>query len=171
MTDGPQTRLTGQFRREVFGATTAMVGVLAGCTGGGGSDDETNNEEKTPTATATQTAAPEETVDMTDNLKYDPASLTIPVGTTVVWENVGSVGHSVTAYEDNIPDGADYWSSGGFDTEAAAKEGYPSQGDVGEGDTYEHTFETAGTHAYYCIPHETAGMKGTIAVEAQEDGS
>ena len=30
--------------------------------------------------------------------------------------------------------------------------------------TYEHTFETLGTYEYYCAPHETAGMVGTIEV-------
>lgn len=104
------------------------------------------------------------TVDMTDGLVFDPADLTIEAGDTVVWETVGSVGHSVTAYEDDIPEGADYWASGGFDAEQAARSGYPDEGNVAEGESYEHTFETLGTHEYLCIPHETAGMLGSIEV-------
>ena len=106
---------------------------------------------------------------MTDELVFDPEQLTIGVGDTVVWENVGSVGHSVTAYEDEIPDGAEYFASGGFDTEQAARDAYtPGDTDAGDvlgGESYEHTFDTAGTYEYFCIPHESAGMVGTIQVE------
>jgi len=31
----------------------------------------------------------------------------VSVGDTVTWTNTGSVGHSVTGYEDGIPDGAE----------------------------------------------------------------
>ena len=30
---------------------------------------------------------------------------------------------------------------------------------------YTHTFETTGTHEYVCIPHEAAGMDGSITAE------
>jgi plastocyanin len=106
---------------------------------------------------------------MTDELDFDPEQITIGVGDTVVWENVGSVGHSVTAYEDEIPDGAEYFASGGFDTEQAARDAYvPGDTDAGDvlgGESYEHTFDTAGSYEYFCIPHESAGMIGTIQVE------
>ena len=109
------------------------------------------------------------TVDMTDQLVFDPDELTIAPGDTVVWENVGNVGHSVTAYEDDIPEEADYFASGGFDAEQAARDGYPSQGDIPGGESYEHTFEVTGTYEYFCIPHEAVGMVGTITV--QEGGA
>jgi plastocyanin len=104
------------------------------------------------------------TVDMTDGLVFDPKDITIEVGDTVVWENVGSVGHSVTAYEDKIPDGADYWASGGFDSEDAARGAYPEQGNIPGGESYQYTFETLGTHEYMCIPHEGVGMVGSVEV-------
>jgi plastocyanin len=111
------------------------------------------------------------TVNMTDGLKFEPDSLTVAAGDTVVWENVGGIGHSVTAYENEIPDGATYWASGGFDSEQAARDAYsagdPDSGDVAGGESYEHTFETTGTHGYFCIPHEAAGMKGEIEVVEQ----
>jgi plastocyanin len=106
---------------------------------------------------------------MTDELVYDPEQVTVSVGDTVVWETVGAVGHSVTAYEDGIPDGAEYFASGGFDTEQAARDAYvpgdTDAGDVPSGETYEHTFETAGTYEYFCIPHESSEMVGTVVVE------
>lgn len=108
------------------------------------------------------------TVDMTDELIFDPDSLTIAPGDTVVWENVGTIGHSVTAYEDGIPEDATYYASGGFETEQAAREAYtagePESGDILGGESYEHTFETEGTFEYFCIPHESVGMLGTIEV-------
>jgi hypothetical protein len=82
----------------------------------------------------------------------------------VVWENVGSIAHSVTAYEDNIPEGASYFASGGFDAEQAARSAYPD-GSIEGGGTYEYTFDTEGTFDYFCIPHESAGMTGTVSVQ------
>jgi plastocyanin len=116
------------------------------------------------------------TVEMTDGLVFEPESLTVAPGDTVVWENVGSIGHSVTGYEDEIPDGAAYFASGGFDSEQAARDAYsagnPDSGDVPGGESYEHTFETEGEYGYFCIPHEQAGMVASVTVEegAGEDG-
>lgn len=104
------------------------------------------------------------TVDMTDGLIFDPDELTIAPGDTVTWVNVGGVGHSVTAYEDGTPADADYWASGDFASESAARGGYPQRGDVAGGEEYSHTFEVEGDYEYFCIPHETVGMVGEISV-------
>ena len=32
-------------------------------------------------------------------------------------------------------------------------------------ESYVHTFETTGTHEYFCVPHEAAGMVGMVVVE------
>ena len=133
---------------------TTRRGFLAGIAGAGG-------------LAATGTAAGQEqttTVDMTDGLVFDPAEVTVQVGTEVVWENVGSVGHSVTAYADEIPEGAAYWASGDLESESAARSAYPGQGDVPGGESYSHTFQTTGTHGYFCIPHEAVGMVGEVVV-------
>lgn len=128
---------------------------LAGCSGDGDGGDGGGGDGTT-------------TVDMTDELVFDPDSVTISSGDTVVWENVGGVGHSVTAYEDEIPDGAEYFASGGFDSEQAARDAYTpgdtDAGDIPGGESWEHTFETPGTYEYFCIPHEST-MQGTIEVE------
>ena len=42
--------------------------------------------------------------------------------------------------------------------------GDAESGNVAEGETFEHTFDTAGTYEYFCIPHETS-MKGEVVVE------
>lgn len=128
------------------------TGLLAGCSSGGDGDGDGGG------------GGGENTVDMTDDLAFDPETITVSVGDTVTWDNVGTVAHTVTAYDDGIPDGADYFASGGFGSEQAARDGYPGEGTVESGETYSHTFETAGTYEYFCIPHESSGMKGTVEV-------
>jgi plastocyanin len=142
------------------------------------------NETATPGGTATDTPGGDgtetpgdgdgsaHTVEMTDGLAFEPDSLTVAPGDTVTWDNVGGQGHSVTAYEEGIPDGAEYWASGGFDSEQAARDGYgiggslEETGNVPGGESWSHTFETEGTHEYFCIPHEGGGMVGQIEVSA-----
>jgi len=138
-------------RRTILRASgVALAAGLAGCGG--------SSSEETP-ATGSGT-----TVAMTDGLVFDPREITVSVGDTVTWENTGSVPHSVTAYEADLPDGATYFASGGFDSESAARENYPNEGAIGAGETYEHTFEMSGEFPYFCIPHES-GMRGTVVVE------
>jgi plastocyanin len=120
-------------------------------------------------SSGTASAQTTHTVDMTDSLVFDPDQLTIAPGDTVVWETVGSVGHSVTAYEDRIPEEAAYFASGGFDSEQTARSEYaagdPAAGDVGSGETFEHTFEVEGEYEYFCVPHESAGMVASLTVQ------
>lgn len=143
--------------------TTGIAVAVAGCSGNGG-----NGEDTTTTTTTEDDGDGDfvetDTVDMTDELTFDPKQIEVSVGTTVTWQTVGSIGHTVTAYEDEIPADAEYFASGGFTSEEAARDGYPEEGNVPEGATYEHTFETAGTYEYFCIPHEMSGMIGTVRV-------
>jgi len=97
---------------------------------------------------------------------FEPAELTVSQGDTVAWVHDGGEAHSVTALGDGIPEGATYWASGGFESEDAARSGWESgEGAVQSGQYYTHTFETTGTHEYVCIPHEAAGMVGSVTVE------
>jgi len=98
-------------------------------------------------------------------IEFQPSSLTVETGTTVIWENDSDADHSVTAYDDGVPEDSTYFASGGFDSEQAARDGYPDEGVIAPGETYEHTFDIVGEHEYFCIPHEASGMTGTITVE------
>ena len=88
------------------------------------------------------------------------------VGEPVVWRNTGMRTHTVTAYGAAIPENANFFASGGFETEKAARNAWTGNGGGGiaGGETYEHTFEVPGTYNYFCIPHEAGGMVGKFTV-------
>lgn len=136
-------------RRRALAAlgTAAAVGV-AGCSGGGGSAGDDYDVGMTAVA-------------------FDPAEITVSVGDTVVWANTSSRGHTVTAYDSGIPDDAQFFASGGYDSTQAARDAFGSElgGLIESGDTWSHTFEVAGEYEYLCIPHEASGMVGTVVVE------
>lgn len=98
---------------------------------------------------------------------FDPSAVTVSVGDEVVWRNTSTRAHSVTAYEDSIPERADYFASGGFESEAAARDAWANglQGNVTSGNEFAHRFEVPGTYEYFCIPHERSGMVGRVVVE------
>ena len=77
---------------------------------------------------------------------YDPEIITVEVGTTVVWDNVDTILHTVTSGTPG--DGPD----GLFDSSV-----------ISAGDTFSYTFDKAGSVDYYCIVHPW--MIGTVNVE------
>ncbi|AGN00677.1 plastocyanin [Salinarchaeum sp. Harcht-Bsk1] len=145
-----ETRSSTVSRRE---ALTAAATALAG---GAIATDDVEAQEQT-------------VIDMTDDLVFAPDSVTVAPGTTVVWENVGQIPHSVTAYEDEIPEEAEYFASGGFENEQDARSSYPD-GEIVGGDSYERTFDVEGEYGYFCIPHEANGMVATLTVAAGGGG-
>lgn len=141
-------------RRAVLAGVGAAAGGLAGCAGvlGPSCGDEPHD------------------VGMTAS-EFEPRELTVEVGETVRWLNTSQRAHTVTAYGSQLPEGAAFFASGGYDSTQAAREAWRDQGDETRGgaiytcDAFEHTFETPGTFPYFCIPHLQAGMVGTIVVE------
>ena len=97
---------------------------------------------------------------------FRPEVVEVAVGETVVWTNTSSHAHTVTAYESEIPEAADYFASGGFDSEQTARDGWigETRGALYQGDSYEHAFEVPGEYRYFCVPHEQSGMVGTVVV-------
>ena len=77
-----------------------------------------------------------------DENVFTPDFVVIAAGDTVTWTNIGGY-HNVVAYSDTFP------SNGG-----------PSAGSW----VYSYTFQTPGIYTYYCTPHESQGMTGTITV-------
>jgi len=95
-----------------------------------------------------------------------PAEFEVGVGERVTWANTGSRSHSVTAYGRAIPETAEYFASGGFDSEQVARNAWfgKAGGVISSNETYEQAFEVPGRYEYFCIPHEPAGMVGTVVV-------
>ncbi|HVS42730.1 MAG TPA: plastocyanin/azurin family copper-binding protein [Candidatus Dormibacteraeota bacterium] len=81
-----------------------------------------------------------QTVQQTNTLKFDPASVSVSVGGVVLWDNSSSVAHNVT-----------------FD----ANPELTSQ-TMNGGDKFELKFTRAGQYAYHCTFHP--GMDGTVTV-------
>ena len=75
------------------------------------------------------------------DFKFDPPTLSVPVGTTVTWTNKDDIPHAVAAV-------GKQFRSKTLDT----------------GDAYSFTFTTPGSYAYFCSLHPH--MTGTIVVEA-----
>jgi plastocyanin len=77
------------------------------------------------------------------NPRFEPANVTVPVGTTVTWTLVAG-GHSTTS-------ATGLWDSG------VTRE---------VGDVLSYTFSQPGTYSFFCIPHQAVGMVGTVTVTA-----
>jgi plastocyanin len=103
-------------------------------------------------------------VTMSEDFRFEPREITVAPGQTITFANTSSQVHTVTAYEDEIPDGAEFFASGGFSSEEAARDDF-TKGFIQPGDTYKLTLEVPGTYQYFCFPHESTDMKGTIVVE------
>jgi plastocyanin len=82
------------------------------------------------------------TVGMEDNY-FDRAEISVPAGTTVTWVQNGENPHTTTSYDG-------LWDSGMVAG--------------GSGGSYSYTFEEPGTYEYFCAPHESQGMVGTVTV-------
>jgi plastocyanin len=83
------------------------------------------------------------TITVTDN-QFNPPELTIPVGSTVVWNQNGASQHTITA------------DDGSFDS-----------GPLASGMTYNVIFDEPGEYPYYCSLHggpQGQGMSGIIIV-------
>ena len=78
------------------------------------------------------------------NWHFDPAEVTVPAGSTVVWVNRGKEEHTVTS----DPDSREKFDSG-----------YKKRGA-----SWQRVFSRPGRFSYYCAPHPW--MKGTVVVVA-----
>lgn len=97
------------------------------------------------------------TVDMTAQARFSPASVTIHAGEAVEWRNTATgVSHTATLDPAKAANAADVARPSGAQTF--------DSGSISPGGTFRHTFTVAGTYKYFCAPHETFGMVGTVVV-------
>jgi len=84
-------------------------------------------------------------VSIVDNL-FQPDTVTVNRGDSVVWTNNGAFPHTSTSGVDGVWDSL--WDSG----------------TMAHGVTFVHGFLTDGTFNYYCTFHWLSGMKGVVVV-------
>ena len=154
---------TGGF--AVAGAVDAAPPVETAAADGDAEESEETDLKGGPNVVEGVPEDADHVVDM-QAVAFEPAELTVSAGDTVAWKHAAGEAHNVVAYEEELPGDASYWASGDFDSEEAAREGWENgKGAVQSGQAYVHTFETTGTHEYFCVPHEAAGMVGSVTVE------
>ncbi len=113
---------------SVIAASTLLV-FVSGC----------KSNSSSPTAPSTNNTS-NVTVSMAGNT-FSPSSLTVPVHTTVIWNNNSSTAHTSTS----VPPGK--WDTG----------------NIPAGSSSQTTFDSTGTYHYHCTYH--SGMVGVITVQ------
>lgn len=93
-------------------------------------------------------AAPRPNTITIHDLRFDPQTLTVAKGTTVMWINNDQAAHTIV-------------------TDDLGVAGKPQAGQFGSvplspGDTLKHTFDAVGTFPYHCTIHPY--IKGTVIV-------
>jgi len=74
------------------------------------------------------------------NFSFNPSSISVSKGTTVVWTNKDPMGHTITVDSGNGP----------------------ASGLLKSGDTYAYTFASSGSYGYHCSVHPS--MRGMVVV-------
>lgn len=100
---------------------------------GDGPSQSTASPQASPAATPAPAQRPEVSI---INIAFDPSSLEVTVGTTVVWTNNEDIPHTVTATDES------------FRSETLQL-----------GDTFSHTFSEAGEFDYFCEVHPNMDAK------------
>ncbi len=91
-------------------------------------------------ATYAPPPAPQPNTVVIANIAFGPASITVPVGTTITWQNNDGIAHTSTS------------DTGVWDT-----------GAIAPGASKTTTFNAAGTFPYHCTVHSM--MTGTVIVQ------
>ena len=123
---------------------TAMSIVLAACGGGGGQGGSVGAGDLGP---AVETNA----VSVVEGRRFEPASIVVPVGTTVTWTNKDKASHTITA-------GLPRQKTGEFDRTLS-----PTREGVGGAGEFTYTFDKPGVYTYFCQFHTT--MIGQVEVK------
>ena len=120
-------------------AIVCAAALFAGCV----AQQPTASPTPQPTVSATPSAAPTpipRTLEVRiDGYSFDPAEITIPVGTTVVWTN-----------DDVYVHGVDF---GDFGSEA-----------LDSGESYSYNFTEPGNYTYTCGVHGYSTERGAVHV-------
>ncbi len=117
-------------KKTILAILIALAFVLSACSS---SENSSNQENQNVPVTGNEAKV------TISNFAFDPATITVKAGQTVVWTNEDVTPHTVVA-DDNS-----------FQSPSIAK-----------GQTFTHTFTTAGTFSYHCSIHPK--MKAQVVV-------
>jgi plastocyanin len=84
-----------------------------------------------------------------ENLAFGPSEITIDVGKTIRWINRDEMPHTATSGDPEDEDAGSLWDSGV----------------LAEGETFEHTFNEAGTFRYFCDFHPMTMRDALVIVQ------
>ncbi len=116
------------------------VVALAAC---GGAQPAASTNPPDDAAASTQPAPSEEVRVRIVDFAFEPPTITIKPGTTVVWTNDGPTQHTTASKEGNV------WESQILE----------------QSDVFRYQFERSGTYPYWCTLHPS--MLGTVIVEGR----
>lgn len=123
------------------------LGAFIACGDDPPAASSTTSSTAAPASTSTtegQAVEESATVVMASGFLFRPDLLEVSAGTTVTWENTDQILHTATAGTPDAPSGA-------FDGQLD-----------GAGSSFAHTFEEAGSFAFYCERHPH--MRGEVLV-------
>lgn len=134
---------------SLFGALLLAVGVVS-CGGGGDAAGPPPPPPPPPPTCAANTFC------MGASSFFTAAgttshSITVPVGTTVTWNNNSGIQHNVL------------WDDAAGQAAALPGDAAGDMPNFAAGDTHTRKFNTAGTYAFHCSIH--FGMNGTLVVQ------
>jgi plastocyanin len=134
-----------------------LVGLVASCgddTTTTTGNDMANRDMSTPLTASVA-------VGMGGN-NFNPQNVTIKVGGTVTWNWQGSgTAHTVTSGTSGVADGK--FCNGTTTPSVSICSSITTNPEVNSG-SFSFTFPTAGSYPYYCRPHVSMGMTGTVNV-------
>jgi plastocyanin len=120
--------------------TLLALTVFAGCGSTSGAPGDANSPTASAAVLATHTPESTENQVNVSDFQFSPSTLTVKVGTTVIWKGVSGA-HTVTS-DDSAPMQFDQ--------------------SIAEGGVVTVTFTQAGTYEYHCSVHKS--MHGKIIV-------
>lgn len=122
--------------KKVLILVIAIIIILVFITGCGSSN---TNKDTSKSVGSAQSTEKQGTINVKINgYKFDPQTVNINKGDTVIWENEDSIIHNIASNDFTSPS-------------------------LSKGDTFSFTFKDAGTFDYICSLH--ANMKGKVIVK------
>lgn len=162
-------------RRQILaGSGVALIGSIAGCTGGDDTDGSDENDGGTPTDEGTDgnNSGNQEVADyLSEVANFDGIDDRTDEGSVTVMNGAVDGAGQQFVFDSaaiRVSTGTDVtweWTDSNSHSVTAEDGTFDSSLISGEGETWAYTFEEPGTYLYYCTAHRALEQKGAIVVE------